>query len=98
MVARRDGSPIVDAGPTEWVHAQAQPRALDRRHIDDVPQIADVRVEIVVPVRRGGAERLLVWYAFHAFEAALQQLVRPGFNPAGDTGIGRSPIGGVVPE
>src|SRR2546429_7177154 len=32
--------------------AQAKPRALDRRHIDDVPQIADVRVEIVVPVRR----------------------------------------------
>ena len=98
MVALRDGSPIVDARPTEGVHAQAKPRALDRRHIDDVPQIADVRVEIVVPVRRGGAQRLLVWDAFHAFEAALQQLIRSGFNPAGDAAIGRSPIWGVVLE
>src|SRR5467141_4835861 len=98
MVPLRDRSPIVDARPTERVHAQAKPRALDRRHIDDVPQIAYVRVEIVVPVCRGGAQRLLVWDAFHAFEAALHQLIRPGFNPAGNTAIGRSPSGGVVLE
>ena len=98
MIAVRDGSPIVDAGPAERVHAQAQPRALDRLHIDDISQIADVRVEIVVPVRRGGAQRLLVWDAFHTFEAALHQLIRPGFDPAGDAAIGRSPSGGVVLE
>ena len=98
MVALRNGSPIVDARPTEGVHAQAKPRALDRRHIDDVPQIADVRVEIVVPVRGRGAQRLLVWDAFHACEAALHQFIRPGFDPAGDAAIGRSPSGGVVLE
>src|SRR5258707_4576905 len=98
MVPLRNGSPIFDAGPAERIHAQAKPSALDRRHIDDVPQIADVRVEIVVPVRRGGAQPLLVWDAVYAFEAALHQLIRPSFDPAGDAAIGRSTIGRVVLE
>ena len=81
-IAFRNGPPVVDAGPAEGVHAQAKARTADGVHVEDVPQIADVGVEIVVPVRRRGAQRLLVRDALHAVETVLHELVGPGFDPA----------------
>ena len=52
VIALRDGRPVMDAGPAERVHAQVEARAADGVHVEDVPQVADVGVEIVVPVRR----------------------------------------------
>ena len=47
-------------------------RAANRIHIDHAGEIAHVSVEIIVPVRRGGAKRLLERDSFHAPEAALR--------------------------
>ena len=39
-------------------------------HVDDVAEIANVAVEVVVPMRRGCAQRLLVRNALYAGESS----------------------------
>ena len=98
MIALGNGRPVVDAGPAERVDAQVNTRAADRVHIDDVPEIAHVGVEIVVPVRRAGAQRLLVWDALHALETVLHQRIGSGLDPARDVGVGGPAVRRVVLE
>ena len=56
-VALGDRGPVVDAGPAERIDAQAEGRAANRLHVDHPAEIAHVGAEIVVPMRRGGAQR-----------------------------------------
>ena len=83
-VALGDRPPVVDAGAAERIHAQADLRAANRVHVDHIAEIADVGIEIVVPVRRGGAKSLLERNPLHALQAVLEKLVGLRFDPAGD--------------
>ena len=58
-VALGDRLPVVDPGAAERIDAHADLRAANGVHVDHVGEIADVSVEVVVPVRRGGAQSLL---------------------------------------
>ena len=59
-VAFRDSRPVVNAGAAERIDADAKPARAIGIDVDDIAEIAHVAVEIVVPVRGGGAQRLLV--------------------------------------
>ena len=88
----------MNARATEWVDGQSNARAANRLHVDDVAQIAHVRVEIVVPVRRSGAQCPRVRHAIDVVEAGLHQVVGLRFDPIGDIRISGPAVGCVVLE
>ena len=76
-VALGDRPPVVDPGAAERIDPQADLRAANGVHVDHVAEIGDVGVEIVVPVRRGGAKSLLERNSFHALQAVLRETRSP---------------------
>ncbi len=98
MIVLRDDRPVVNARPTEGIDAQSKVPAANCVHIDDVGQIAHVRIEIVVPVRRTGPQCPRVWHAKDVVGAGLHQVVGERFDPTGDVRIGRSAVRRVVLE
>lgn len=64
-VALSNRLPVVDPGATERIHPQAELRAANGIHVDYMGEIRNVRIEIVVPVRRRGAQRFLERHPFH---------------------------------
>ena len=58
-------------------------------------EVVHVRVEVVVPVGRGRAQRLLVRNALHAGERGLEQLVGPRLDPAVTSVSAGPPLGGL---
>jgi hypothetical protein len=61
-------------------------------------EVAHVRVDVVVRVRRGCVQRALVGNALHSGEVRLEQLVRLRADPARDLGVGGPSVGRVVLE
>ena len=94
-VALGNRPPIVDPGAAERIDSQADLRAANGIHVDHVGEIADVSIEIVVPVRRGGAKSLLERNPFHTRKAILEKLVCLRLDPVGDDGFRRSAVGGL---
>ena len=56
-VALGNRPPVVDPGAAERIYAQADLRTANGVHVDHTAEIAHVGIEVVVPVRRGGAKR-----------------------------------------
>ena len=48
----------MDTSTAERIHPQADFRAANGIHVEHIGKIGNVRIKIVVPVRRGGAESL----------------------------------------
>ena len=78
--------------------AQAEVCTANRVHVEHVVEIADVRIEVVMPMRGRDAPGLFERHSFDAFELAFQQRIGAGFDPAGDVLIRRPAIGRVVLE
>ena len=58
-VALGNRPPVVDPGAAERIYAQADLRAANGVHVDHIAEVANVGIKVVMPVRRGGAKRLL---------------------------------------
>src|ERR1035437_9654213 len=98
LVSLRDRRPVVDARASERIDAQVKARGANPLHVHHVGQVAHVRIEKVVPVRRCCTQRALVRNALHAGERRMQQLVGPPFDPARDLLLRRSAGGRIVFE
>ena len=97
-VALGNRPPVVDPGAAERIHPQADLRAANGVHVDHIAEIANVGIEVVVPVRRGGAKRLLERNPLHTPQAVLEKLVCLRFDPIGDDVFRRPAVWGVVLE
>ena len=86
-VALGNRPPVVDPGAAERIDSQADLRAANGVHVDHIGEIGNVGIEIVVPVRRGGAKGFLERHPFHPLKAILQKLVCLRFDPSGDGAI-----------
>ena len=65
-----DGVPVVNARATQRVDAEFNAGGADRLHVEHILQIGDIRVEVVVPMRRRSAQRAFQRHAFHAGQSA----------------------------
>ena len=97
-VALGNRPPVVDAGAAERIDPQADLRAANGLHVDHIAEISNVGVEVVVPVRCGGAQRLLVRNPVHAAQAAFEKLVRLRLDPVRDGWLRRPAVGWIVLE
>ncbi len=97
-VALGDRRPVVHPGAPERIYAQSQTGAADGVHVDHVPEIAHVGVQIVMTMCRRGAQRRFEGDSPHLLERTLQQLVGARLDPARDIAVGRATIRRVVLE
>ena len=68
-----DPRPVMDPGAAEGIDAQPDARAADRLQVDDVAQVVHVGAQVIVAMRRGGAQRLRERYALDAREPVCEQ-------------------------
>ncbi len=97
-VALGDRPPVVDTRAAERVDTQRDPGSTDGVHVDHVDEVARVRRDVVVPVRRGGAHGLLIADPLHPPKAGVEQFVRFRLDPPGDRGLRRPAVWRVVLE
>ncbi len=97
-VAIGDRPPVVDTGAAEGIDAEVDPCAADGVHVDHIGQIGNVGIEVVMPMGRGGEQRLLGRDPLHALQATFEKRVRPGFDPVGDGAFRRPAARRVVLE
>jgi hypothetical protein len=97
-VALGNRPPVVDPCAAERIDPQVDLRAANGVHVEHVGEIVNVRIEIVVPVGRGGAKSFLEGNPLHTFEAILEKLVGLRLDPGSDGGFRRSAVWGVVFE
>jgi hypothetical protein len=65
-------------------------------HIELAGKIADIRIQEILPVRRGSTHRVIERCSLHALQDALQQCVGLGLDPFRDLLIRRAAAGRVV--
>ena len=91
-MALRDPRPVMDAGAAKRIDAETELRAANDVQVDHVAEVADVGAEIVVPMRRRGAQSLLIGNPFHPFEPGFEQRIRLRLDPVGDSVVRRPAI------
>ena len=67
-------------------------------HVDHIGEVSDVRIEIVVPMRRGGVKGLFESDPLQTQKVILEKLVCLRLDPGGDIGFRRSAVRGIVFE
>src|ERR1035441_9184256 len=88
----------MDPGPAQRVDGELQRRAGQRREVDDVGEVVDVGGDVVVPVRRAGAQGEVVVEALHFGQAVGDELVGAVLDPPGRGCVGGASVGRVVLE
>ena len=96
VVPLGDRAPVVDAGPTQRIGADADSLGADGMDVDDTRQIGDIGVQVIVSA--GVLKRPGQRHPLHLPETAAQNLVGPLGDRRGGIGVGRPPIGRVVLE
>ena len=75
-----------------------RPAPADRVEVDHLPEVGDVGLNVVAPVHRVGALRVVVRDAQDPLEPSAEQPVGLALDPARHVGVGRAPVRGVVLE
>ena len=94
----RDAGPVVHRGAAQGVHPQLEFRAPDGIHVDDVPQVADIGAQKVVPVRGGRAKSLLERSPRHPSKTGPEESVCLLPDPISDLRFRRAAVRRVVLE
>ena len=97
-MALGDSRPVMDAGAAEWIDPESQVRAANHIQVDHIAKIVDVSAEIIVRVRRRGAQSPLVGDSFHSFEVGFKQRIRLRLNPTGHGVVRRPSVRRVIFE
>src|SRR6202040_154070 len=79
-----DQGPITYAGAAKGVDTEFEIGGADGLEVDDRREIPDVRLHVIVTMRRLGALCFGEWNPAHTFETGFQKLVRLVLYPAGD--------------
>ena len=97
-IALDQGRPVVDRRPAQRIDADAHPGAGDRLHVHDVGQVGDIGGDVVVGLDTGALAGALIGEAHHPMQAAGQDGVGGVLDPAGDVGVGRPAMAGIIFE
>ena len=97
-VALGDRSPVVDAGAAQGIDAHADLRAANGVHVDHIAQIVNISVEIVVPVRGGGAKGSLKGILFTPRSPFSRNSLAFASIQSVTVAFGRAAIGRIVFE
>src|SRR6266700_1834259 len=98
VIDRVDRLPIRPGGTTERVYPQLKTGGADEVHIDDVPQILNVRHYEVLLVCRVCLDGGRKGQTFDAGVALAQQSVGPVLDPRGDVEVSGTTVGWIVLE
>ncbi len=98
LVAIDDRRPVLDGSPTQRVDADSDAAYANLCHVDDVREVADIGRDVIVRMNAGCFARALQRNAMHASELLLEEIVRGGFDPAGNVDVGGPAIGGIILE
>ena len=98
VIDRVDRLPIRPGGTTERVYPQLEAGGADEVHIDDVPQILNVRHHEVLLVCRVCLDGGRKGQTFDAGVALAQQSVGPVLDPRGDVEVSGTTVGWIVLE
>ena len=90
--------PVVHRRAAQRIDSDLHACAVNRFHVDDVAQVADVSRDVIVFVKRRRGQRPLIRNTIHAGEPGLEKIVGSVLNPVGDGGVGRAAIGRIVFE
>ena len=88
--------PVFDTGTAKRIDAQRQARFLDRRHVDDVGQSFNKRLNQVLLFYMTRCQRSIQRHTLHALQTISQQSVSPVFHHFGDVSICRTTVWRVV--
>ena len=88
----------MDPGAAKRIDSHADLRGANGVHVDHIGEIGNVSIEIVVPVRRGGAKSFLERNPFQTLKAIFEKLVCLRLDPGGDGGFRRPAVWGIVFE
>jgi hypothetical protein len=91
----RDSRPVMDAGTAEGINAQMKFCAANDVHVNHVAKVVDIGSDVVMPMRRRGAQRLRVRNSLHARKPRFQQFIRFCLDPTGDDVSAGPPFGGL---
>ena len=93
-----DPPPVVHFRAAKRIDADADLRGADRLHVDDVPEVGDVGIQVIVAAHRRRTQHLCVSDAPDALKSVLEKAVGGGLNPVGDVLTGRPAVWWVVFE
>ena len=93
-----NGFPIRQGSAAQRVHAQLKPGGPDGVHINDVPQVLDVRQNEVLLKRGSRIDGRVEGHALHIGIVLSEQLVGPVLNPLRHARFRRAAVGRVVLE
>src|SRR5690348_16815052 len=88
----------MDSGAAERIDTDTFTCAANRVQAEHTGKIARVGLDEIVAVRRGSAQGVGKRYPFDSLKSGLQKFVGFRLDPAGNLGVGRTPVGWVVFE
>ncbi len=97
-VALGNKRPTMDAGATQRINANVELGRANGVHVEHVREVIYIGIEIVVPVRRLGAERFLDWNPFDSRKPFLKKLVGFRLDPISYGLFRRAASGWIVFE
>jgi hypothetical protein len=88
----------MNTSSTKRINAKTKFLAANSVHVNHVAKVVDVTGDIVVPMRRRGAQRLRMGNSFYSLEFGSQQSVRVCLNPTSNCVVRRPAIRRVIFE
>src|ERR1039457_4935971 len=94
----RNPRPVMNTSSTKRINSKTKFLAATSVHVNHVAKVVDVTGDIVVPMRRRGAQRLRMGNSFYSLEFGSQQSVRVCLNPTSNCVVRRPAIRRVIFE